>query len=277
MRFILSGRTTVINDFLSGSPFNKNFLFLTLLLSKGAFSIRDSHLRFIVKQNVDVSILGAPYSNKNEINNYINRINEISEIPKEIYKNNEFYKFIFLELCAFFIYQSKKQGIVAFLHAYRILEKIAYAFPLIYIRNTVEFDKTFSDLKKFFLSSNNNSGELLFFKTALNNLLDAQENSYIFTVNIDNAEKKGLSLCLSPYTAREVNDGIEIDMNLIEYVNFFVNIRNKFFHALSGKDHFSLDTLMRPEITLLKINKHIINILCFIIGKFSEPTVLQNE
>lgn len=71
--------------------------------------------------------------------------------------------------------------------------------------------------------------------------------------------------------------GTSIELTIIEYIDFVVNIRNRFFHALSGKNHLSLDCSINPELVLLKCSQDFVNILCFLIGRFSEPSTLQDE
>ncbi|EEB32603.1 hypothetical protein [Desulfovibrio piger] len=275
--FSISGRTSIVNTFLLESSFKNNYLFVVLLLIKGAFSIQNRNLQVNTVQAKDLTVLGVLGAKEDVLNDYIGRINGIKTISEEIYRNNNFYKFVLLELCSCFIYQRTKQGGMAFLHVYRILEKIAYAIPLIYVRKTTDFDKTFEQLKSFFNSMDKNSGELLFLKIALKKLLDDQEKAYKFPLKLDSSEKKWISICLSEEHKQNLLSGTSIELTIIEYIDFVVNIRNRFFHALSGKNHLSLDCSINPELVLLKCSQDFVNILCFLIGRFSEPSTLQDE
>lgn len=132
--FCITGRTPATNNFLANSPLKNSYLFMVLLLIKGAFFIENRNLHVNLSQDKDFTVLGTSYSKGDILNDYIGRINKIKTISAELYKNNQFYKFVFLELCSCFTYQRKTQGGMAFLHVYRILEKIAYAIPLIYTK-----------------------------------------------------------------------------------------------------------------------------------------------
>lgn len=275
--FSISGRTSIVNTFLLNSSFKSNYLLIVLLLIRGALAVQSRNLNVRIDQGKDFTILGTLDAKENVLNDYIDKINGLKVIPEEIYRNNNFYKFVFLELCSCFTYQSSNQGGMAFLHVYRILEKIAYAIPLIYVRKATDFDKTFEQLKSFFNSMDKKGGELVFLKTALDKLLDDQEKAYKFSLQLDSFEKKWVSICLAKNHKKNLLDGTSIELTIIEYIDFVVNMRNLFFHALSGKDHLSLDNSINPEVVLLKLSQDFVNILCFLIGRFSEPPILQDE
>lgn len=277
--FEVEGRIPFVANFLATSHFKNKYLVLTLLLSKGACKVTDKNKNIVSIQNYDLTILGRPKSNAVSVREYINKYSMLTTISPEFYINDKLYRFIFLELCAFISYQKMGNGVLAFLHGYRALEKISYALPLIYTRRTKDFSKTYSQLQIFFTSIDKSAGELAFFKAALNELLESYERRYTFTYPMAYSEKRALQVCLNKYgnKIREVSGvGIELDVNLVESIELFIDMRNKFFHALSGKDHLDLEKLTNPESTFLLFTNGFLNILCFLLGKFIEPSSVQS-
>lgn len=277
--FEVDGRTPTVANFLSTSHFKNSYLVLVLLLAKGACKIKNTNTNITTIQDYDLTFLGRPKSNGTNLRKYINKYNNLTTISPEFQINDKLYRFIFLELCAFVYYEKIGNGVLAFLHGYRTLEKISYALPLIYTRRTKDFSKTYSQLQALFTSIDKTAGELSFFKAALKELIDPAELAYTFTFSMTYAEKRALQVCLNKYNnnIRDISGvGIELDMNLIESFELFIDMRNKFFHALSGKDHLNLEKLTHPEATFLSFTQSFINILCFVLGQFIEPVSVQS-
>lgn len=72
-------------------------------------------------------------------------------IGKVKHRNRAFFKNVLLEFCNYELHSGRKSHTSAFLYIYRVLEKIAYAFPLIYVSLTDDFTRTFGELKTIFI------------------------------------------------------------------------------------------------------------------------------
>ncbi len=159
------------------------------------------------------------------------------------YLNKAFYKQVLYEICHCFYSSKKKSDTTSFIFVYRLLEKIAFAFPLIYASKTQDFIKSFNDLKKL-MTDDTEKKELGFFKRFVTELYknDAIFNTSIdipFT-NLENTEIKEqlfneIKRVLDPKIIHD--NTIELDQLSIKFQDmgsFIITIRNRFFHNMNG-------------------------------------------
>lgn len=77
--------------------------------------------------------------------------------------NRDFYSHLLYEI-SHFVYEShKKSHTTAFIFIYRLLEKVAFAFPMIYAARTDDFVQSFGQLKEL-MTGDSEKNELGFFK-----------------------------------------------------------------------------------------------------------------
>lgn len=274
--FTIFGRTKIFKNFLLNSKFKSSPLVILLFIIKGACKISSSNFSYTINQKIDYSVLGKQNANSNQHNKYVSYYNSLSNVDQAFTKNQNLYKFIIAEICTIFYYFHEKNGVVCLLHCYRVLEKIAFTLPLIYSRRTIEYSKFFNQMKKYFLNLDTQSGELVFLKSVLSNLLDSNILSFLFSFKLSSNEIKALSVCLQKYNSAahltQIGSNIyELNLTPLEFIDFFIDLRNKYFHALSGKDHISLVQLIAPEKTFLIFIPDFVNLICYLIVNFMEP------
>jgi hypothetical protein len=159
------------------------------------------------------------------------------------YVNRSFYSIILSETSQFMLHTKKNSHTSAFIFLYRILEKISYAFPLIYASKTQDFLRSFKQLKELMVGDKEKK-ELGFFKAFVNLLY---KNNSISDTSIDIAiTSNQASVREQVYKSlKEVidnsiihEDSNEYDKLAIKYTDmgsFIINIRNRFFHNLNGE------------------------------------------
>lgn len=158
------------------------------------------------------------------------------------YVNRSFYSTILSEISQFILHSKRGSHTSAFIYVYRILEKISYAFPLIYASKTQDFLKSFGQLKDLMVGDSEKK-ELGFFKTFVNMLYkddsisDTSVDIKFDTTDSDVREQMFKSIKEVIGNAIIHADTIEFDMLSIKYCDmgsFIINVRNRFFHNLNG-------------------------------------------
>jgi len=248
--------------FFQGNPsvrYSKLELF-RLLLGISSFKCLISD-EIIIQRN-NYSKLPS-YYNKN-INNKFGRYIGVStyKLAKELTNNNNrgFYDEILKEYYSYFFETKKENYTVAFIHIYRILERIAICLPLVYAACSYNYKGVFNDFKKYILDEK--TGELKVLKKFIssfidgsilksNVLLDIPELPYdyhekyfksIANLNIDESN--------SPFNS--------ITFKYENVIELIIKIRNSYFHALTGANNsFGAD-----DVVYSKDFFKIINPLC---------------
>lgn len=189
--------------------------------------------------------------------------------------NNIFFENLLLEFCNYF-YQTKKEShATAFLHLYRATELISYSFPLHFATKNKSYRSTYVSLKEFFTKVD---GELSFFKKFVNEhlfnsnpILDIDLKIAINQSNVTlqqqyfNAIKK---LCdnNSKITTKSETNPIEIIITRKGLTSLIIDLRNRYFHLLSGdyNDNFSSSDLAEADLFYKNVNDIIMNWLSVI-------------
>lgn len=163
-------------------------------------------------------------------------------ITQTRFVNRSFYKVILAEISHFILHEKKTSHTSAFIFLYRILEKISYAFPMIYASKSQDFLRSFNELKTLMAGSGEKK-ELGFFKTFVETIhhKDPIANTSIdITIDAKNSSVqeqmfKALKEVASDSSIHE--DTREYGMLSIKYCemgSFIITIRNRFFHNLNG-------------------------------------------
>ncbi len=179
--------------------------------------------------------------------------------------NNQLFKILFNELSLFFIAKNKNNNIEAFVHLYRIIEKMSIMFPLLYFKQSSNFKNVYTDLQKLL---SNDKGGLKFYKNFQDtifsdkslldnvipfNFLISSEGEYLelkmIYENLFSNEKLGISF---------------INKNTIvvpfgRIIEFAVTIRNRYFH-LSMEHQFNIEPLeLDMNLFFNVINENVLN------------------
>lgn len=164
-------------------------------------------------------------------------------------KNRKFYSIVEKELVEALIAYKEKNYTKSFIFIYRLIETISFTTPLIVLSKNSDYFKTYDELKSLF-NSNDQLGELGFFKrflstlfkdddylstgatldfSCINNITDRSScitiyKKYMTKSKTDNTQIEGLK--------SETSD--EISLEVINFHDFFITFRNRFFHNLKG-------------------------------------------
>lgn len=158
------------------------------------------------------------------------------------FKNRRFYKEILAELTNYFLHESRGSHTASFVYLYRVLEKISYAFPLVYVSKSDDFLNTYGYLKDL-MSDAKSAGELGFFKKFVKVLYSDDplgESSVDFSIVVDEEHKQLQlfdllrSLCAQSMIAESTDSPRLLSIKFTEVGSFIVTIRNKFFHYMNG-------------------------------------------
>jgi hypothetical protein len=177
------------------------------------------------------------------------------------YKNRGFYKILLSELSMFFLQASRDSHVSAFLFLYRALERISYAFPLVYVSQSHDFSRSYSSLQQLM---SKDRGELQFFEKFVNEIFKDsafQDLGVDFRVVMeDSNDQKVVFRELKRLVkddwlhASTVEDEV-ISVNFMHVGSFIITLRNRIFHRLSdGQENVSADGMIDPDRFFACIN-----------------------
>jgi len=238
-----------------------------LLLLHGAFYVRKQSDTKLIKHDHDFASLPINRISSKKLNTHLKQFSW--EPASKFFPHYSYYEQLLPEFSACIYSRNTCQWIESFLHTYRALEKMSFALPLIYAKNTKNFIKTYNSFKQIFLSKEIDA-ELSFFKTALTTILDSVEVSYKFSFTIDHDEYKAISYIFSKklkITPPTTTYPVVFEFDFFQTISFLIRIRNGLFHSLSGKDNISLVKLKSPPRLLSKLIDNYINCISYLTAK----------
>lgn len=163
-------------------------------------------------------------------------------ITQNKFINRSFYSSVLSEISHFLLHTKRGSHTSAFIYIYRLLEKISYAFPLIYTSKTQDFLKSFGQLKELMIGDSEKK-ELGFFKTFITMLYagDSISNTSVDICfnSVDEKVREQMFKSIKEVVGSTIvhENTIEHDILSINYCDmssFIINIRNRFFHNLNG-------------------------------------------
>ena len=165
-----------------------------------------------------------------------------SYIGQNRIRNKEFYEEICQEIANCLYWYEKKRFANSFIFLYRFLETISFAFPQIYALREREFNKTYDHLKGFF-NNDKTATELKFFKMFCTKILTSSYSTS--TIKVDttfassHAEQDKIwdelhRLANSSNTFRGGNKPTHLEIDLVNFGSFIIEVRNRYFHFLRG-------------------------------------------
>jgi hypothetical protein len=150
--------------------------------------------------------------------------------------NRGFFDVLTNEIARSFIASDSDNEIAAFVYLYRAIEHISYALPLFHARHEKNYMKAFNDMKKLITTGD---GELKFCEKFINRMFSEDEvlknHKYNFTYPSEYHEKYAKYLKTN-HTKLCDCTGSSITIEFSNAFGFIVDIRNKFFHHLSGSN-----------------------------------------
>lgn len=204
-----------------------------------------------------------------EINNYLQT--GLTQI--------DFFEELFDEYARYFFHTKHDRHVQAFLHCYRILERISYALPIAYASKTSDYKGTFANFKNFLTSPKD--GELAFLNSFIQSILpqtslDSQVRLDISTNSIPNRAAHFQSLANSikqnKIVSQVANSYIEIKYSSL--LGILITLRNRYFHFMSGiPDNLTGKNLPDPDEFFESINPAFINWITYIYFRVIEARI----
>ncbi|MBH2545088.1 hypothetical protein I5Q23_09110 [Serratia marcescens] len=188
------------------------------------------------------------------------------------FKNRNFYKPFYQEICSAVYNVQLEKHTLAFVHIYRAYENISYAFPMIYSSLTDNYHNTFNNLRAWFSSgSSENTGELKFLSKFIKEVFKNDELlDSSFDINIvgdegfkqrvfNTLKEKILPLKKQEAYAENHSEPDVFSIPFSMFHSFLITLRNRFFHfSHSNENNISLDDVDDAELLFRLINKHAI-------------------
>lgn len=245
-------------------------LILIRMLS-GNLGIRYASDGRVVKQTVnyfspDFKSMGGKWSSK-----FSALVGE-EVLPEDVAKyiqsrrfiNKSFYREIIYELVNFFLHKSRRSHTSAFIYLYRLLERISYCFPLIYVSMTEDFKKSYTEVKSFFGDSKDKD-EKGFFKTFIDTIFkedDILQTTVDFGFEVTGGGVEDASrLCTAVKRVlhgkefrKEALRETEISIDYKNVGSFVIAVRNGFFHNLSKQNNLDPEALRDSDVLFELIN-----------------------
>jgi len=253
---------------VGSNPVNYKLALIRLLT--GTLNIRCNFHNEVIKQRINYSHLLCNRNkkiSKNTIKQAIKpyTLEDLSLHLKNNSKNRVFYKELFIEFSNYFLRKKENNQVAAFIHLYRILESIAYCFPLLWAAKASDYFGTFNNLKIYF--NNPKIGELMVFRRFINDMIDPFLLATQVTINISSIhpdwQKKYFLTILNIIPNADVvsrNKYTDITVKCQCLIDFVIKIRNQYFHFLTGfGKNFNSEDIAEPNEFFGFINEIIAN------------------
>ena len=238
---ILSGTAKVIDNY-KGITYKLSVNHLTLPSSTNARKRTQNLLLDNFDEDINLVYLNTLFGNK------------------KLNSNNSYYERIYYELIKCLIAYFDKDFVKSFIYLYRIIESSSFSIPMIYASKSKSYDSSFEILKKYFTKD---GGELSLFKTYIKSRKE-DETIFKYTIDInlsdyteitgDSEYQKHIFATLKS-AANKSDLESEEEYNKLSFkfegcLDLIVNVRNKYFHLLSGsnqQNYYSIKYLY-PEL-----------------------------
>jgi hypothetical protein len=166
--------------------------------------------------------------------------------------NRNFYRDLLLEFSNFQIQTHRSCHTAAFVFLYRVLERLAYATPLLYVSTQKDYFGTFNDLKALLTADVN--GELGLFKKFLaqGKFIDRVKLDVTYKIKFsseDGYQAKYYKLTSKVYNNFVSKDPVahEFEVKFSDVSELLKNIRNRFFHARTGDGQLNIASDDMPD------------------------------
>lgn len=248
----------------------------TIRLLLGTANIVDAAGGVLVVQRTNMMVLGKARTRvrtENGVRQLIGRMGLDCgsldvHLRKSLIHQNYFNK-ILLELIEFFCRARKGNHTLAFLHAYRLLERMAFVFPLLYAVRSASYPGAFSTLKEFFKGGVDS--ELALLRKFQNEALDASQREAPSDLDFS-AIEPAVAHAAFAVVRRCVGDSDVLSdafpvltIKSGSLLSLLINIRNRYFHfSVSNEANISVDEIGDSDDFFEVINDSVLNWLAVV-------------
>jgi hypothetical protein len=179
-----------------------------------------------------------------------------------------FFDVLLNELTRALIADEKGNHLSAFVYIYRAIEHMSYALPFFHARHSRDYIKAFYDLRTLIAGGD---GELKFCGKFIRSLFSTDPilNTHVYNVSyppqylpLYPKYLKGNHTKLCTATIQGAN------VKFLDSFDFLVDIRNKFFHHLSGSNQSaSSREIPDADIFFRPLNKMALSVIALVLGK----------
>ncbi|QRY30539.1 hypothetical protein JVX96_20945 [Variovorax sp. PDNC026] len=242
----------------------------------GATDVVHSASGVKVPQRVNWAVLGTTPADrkksgfKNALTSQTLGIDDLNAYLTRNLAQTGFFEELFDEFSRFFYHTKKSLHVQAFLHLYRILERVSYSFPIAYAATSHDYKGTFAQLRNYLTSAKD--GELRFFNGFISHTIPAQArtSSVKFDVSSNDPSTRpfhfaSLASTLRPTEIKNQSPGNWIEVDYDKVISIFIDLRNRYFHFGSGMpQNLTGKNLPDPDEFFGSINEIFANWLTYI-------------
>jgi hypothetical protein len=198
-------------------------------------------------------------------------------IKRTLNNNYSFHRDVYFEFCGYFFQRAEGNEIGAFVHLYRVLERIAYCLPLLWAAKAQDYKGTFELLKSYF--NDPKIGELKILKHFITDFVDETFRKIHVTLNVHSIhpdwQKRYYKALFglvqgSPSLVSSTPDS-QIIIHFEALLDLMIIVRNSYFHALTGHSKsFNCEQVVDNNEFFAILNEASANWLSFLIIQIYE-------
>lgn len=263
----------VITQLGGGSSFEAAMIRLLM----GAADLHSESGDLILKQRTNYMVLGCERSKvrtESGIRQALKRLGisaeELDALLRRGLTHQGYYKSVVSELIEYFIRDSKRQSTVAFLHAYRLLERVSFVFPLMYAARSAKYPEAFAALKAYFKGGL--ESELALLRKFQDSSIDASYADVPVDLDFSTLEASVVRTAMSAAKRCVANDDIVSDVSPILTIRsggllaLLINVRNRYFHSsVSNEANISVVEIGDSDAFFSVLNRPVMNWLSILI------------
>lgn len=255
---------------------------LTLRLLTGTINIECKKTSKIIEQRNNYSTLSftpntAAFKKSLMLAIPCNLIEYNDHLKRTLNRNFTFHRDIYFEFCGYFFQRGEGNEIGAFVHLYRILERIAYCLPLMWAAKAQDYKGTFDMLKSYF--NDPKIGELKILKKFIADFVDDSYRKVQVTLNVHSIYpdwqkryfKVLFDLLENSPSLVSYTPNSQITVHFEALLDLMITIRNRYFHALTGQSNsFDCEQIVDSNEFFAILNEDLANWLSFLIIQIYE-------
>jgi hypothetical protein len=227
-------------------------------------------------QRINWAVLGTTSADrkkfglKNALNGQTLGIDDLNSYLTRNLAQIGFFDELFDEYSRFFYHTKKALHVQAFLHLYRILERVSYSFPIAYAATSHDYKGTFAQLRNYLTSAKD--GELRFFNGFIFHVIPASVRTGVVKFDVSSNDPANrpahFASLLSTVKAAEIHQqspGNWIEVEYEKVISILIDLRNRYFHFGSGvPQNLTGKNLPDPDEFFGSINEVFANWLTYI-------------
>lgn len=163
-------------------------------------------------------------------------INSLDKHFQSTSTNKGFFEVLMNEISRSISANLNGNSLSAFVYLYRAIEHISFALPIFHARHARNYIKAFNELKALISTGD---AELKFCEKFIKHIFDGKAHitAYSYAITFDSAHhEKYLKYLKGHHDKHCTFNGPSIEVPFLKAFSFVVDVRNKFFHHLSGSN-----------------------------------------